>query len=341
MNDAICEFNLKYKDNPQIDHVVDFLSKSPKYKNKKTINFSYEEALFKADEWTKELNKKNKDLKSSGEVENILTFNKGYILVRLIDQESKNWEGLHMGHCVASYKDHEGIYSLRDKSNLPKCTIEITRGYVNQIKGKSNGKIAPEYIEYVLESIKYFNYKINDRDIENVGYIPLSKDIEHSFTNLKIITLNNKQYFYTGNQLKLSVKPIFNNDIFVLIIKIGQSFEYIEKALLDSNVDPSCFENYAIRISSGLGNVELVKMLISNPRVDPSDSKNQAIRGASYYGHTEIVKILLKDPRVDPSDLRNQAMHCASAKGHAEIVKILLKDPRVDSRTLLPLFKTI
>jgi hypothetical protein len=304
MKNAVILYKEKHKDKLHIDHVIDFLSKSPKYKNKKTINFSYEEALLKAGKWTTELNKKNKDLKSSGEVETILTFKKGYRLVRLIDQESKDWEGLNMGHCVSSYKDHEGIYSLRDKYNYPKCTIEIKNNYINQIKGKSNGTVAPKYIEYVLESLKHFDYEIRNRDIENIGYYALSKDIKQSFTNLKIIKLNDKQYFYTENKLKLAEKPIFNTDIFVLMIKLGQSLEYIKEALLDQRVNPSDNNNYAIRWASRNGHLEVVKLLLEDPRVNPADEDNDPIRSSSINGHLEVVKLLLEDPRVAPYEYK-------------------------------------
>ncbi|MCK4501277.1 ankyrin repeat domain-containing protein, partial [Candidatus Babeliales bacterium] len=66
-------------------------------------------------------------------------------------------------------------------------------------------------------------------------------------------------------------------------------------------------------------------------RVNPSDYNNEAIRYASLNGHLEVVKELLKDKRVNPSDYNNEAIRYASLNGHLEVVKELLKDKRVNS----------
>ena len=49
------------------------------------------------------------------------------------------------------------------------------------------------------------------------------------------------------------------------------------------------------------GNLEVVKLLLTDNRVDPSDDDNLAIIWAASRGHHEVVKTLLADNRVDPS----------------------------------------
>tara|TARA_Y100000034_G_C6909981_1_gene423998 strand:+ start:11726 stop:12151 length:426 start_codon:yes stop_codon:yes gene_type:complete len=138
MTEAIKNFKEKHKNKDKIDHVIDFLK--DQYSHKKSINFSYDQALIKANKWTEELNRRNKDLKDSGEVELIHTFENGYKLVKLIDQTSRDWEGLKMSHCVSSYKDEDILYSLRKDSGKPFCTMEVDgEGKLVQISGKANG----------------------------------------------------------------------------------------------------------------------------------------------------------------------------------------------------------
>jgi hypothetical protein len=102
--------------------------------------------------------------------------------------------------------------------------------------------------------------------------------------------------------------------------------------LWDARVDPSGFNNYAVRIASKNGHFEVVKLLLSDAHVDPSDSLSFGFRLASDEGHLEIVKLLLADARVDPSAENNFAVRMATENGHLETVKLLLTDARVDSK---------
>jgi ankyrin repeat protein len=54
--------------------------------------------------------------------------------------------------------------------------------------------------------------------------------------------------------------------------------------------------------------------------VDPSADNNWAIRLASCNGHVEVVRLLLNDNRVNPSELDNYAIRWASHNGHVEVV---------------------
>lgn len=87
-------------------------------------------------------------------------------------------------------------------------------------------------------------------------------------------------------------------------------------------------------------NLEQVKNLLANG-VDPSDYNNEAIKNAAYYGNIEIFKLILADPRVHPtnhgytsleySDTEDEytALGMAAQEGHPEIVELLLADPRM------------
>ena len=112
-----------------------------------------------------------------------------------------------------------------------------------------------------------------------------------------------------------------------ILIQYGFIDEF--KQLLNNGLDPSVDNNYAISMASEHGQLEIVKLLLSDPRVDPSDKDNYDIKMASYNGHLEIVKLLLQDKRVDPSAKDNYAIRFASDFGHLEIVKLLLDDEKV------------
>ena len=100
-------FLKKYKNKPEIDHVKDYLQE---YYLDRPIRFNYQQALNKANIWVASLNSKNKNLKESGRVKTILKLENGFEFVNLLNQTAKDWEGLHMGHCVASYRHSNNIY---------------------------------------------------------------------------------------------------------------------------------------------------------------------------------------------------------------------------------------
>ena len=245
MTEAIEEFRKKYKDKPEIDHVCDFLEAVYPWKNR--FNFSYEQAVEKANEWTKKLNLKNVGLKEAGEVEFITNLDDGFKLVRLLNQTAKDWEGLHMGHCVSHYKKHEGIYSIRDKHNYPKVTFEISGGVLYQLQGHSNKPVTKKYHHLTAKALKYFfKEKIIREDTNGrnemykIQYQYLyRKDLKkaiNSFENIISIEVKNSDYAYMGNKLNLKENPEFSSSLFYMVYISKQCPEYLRQAL-ESDMD--------------------------------------------------------------------------------------------------------
>jgi len=75
----------------------------------------------------------------------------------------------------------------------------------------------------------------------------------------------------------------------------------------------------------------LIEQCLDNG-VDPSLFNNRAIRFASYDGKYDLCLRLLKDPRVDPSALGNEAIWWAYEHNHSNVLKELLKDTRVKNK---------
>ena len=202
------------KTNPEnygeIEHIIDFLSsdKAPKRLRK----MSYEEAKKGADKWVKALTKKgNNIIETDKDVETIIDFKDGFKLVKLVGNSAFIREGFLMSHCVGSYsnKSNCDIYSLRDIKNNPHCTIEVRKSSrsesIQQIKGKGNGSIHPNYIKYIIQSLKYFDIKINTNEMVNLGYITLQdttwKILDKTYKEVSYINFNGDKYFYIYSNL--------------------------------------------------------------------------------------------------------------------------------------------
>ena len=68
----------------------------------------------------------------------------GYRWVRITTADGLRFEGSAMGHCVGrgDYVD-ECVYSLRDRSNAPHCTVsfDVAERVVGQVRGRGNGHV--------------------------------------------------------------------------------------------------------------------------------------------------------------------------------------------------------
>ena len=81
----------------------------------------------------------------------------GWRWVRVTTPEGLDYEGNAMGHCVGrgGYDDGKIIISLRDKHNMPHCTIEWDEDSrsVEQVQGRANGPVVEKYHKSVVSFI--------------------------------------------------------------------------------------------------------------------------------------------------------------------------------------------
>ena len=176
-------------DQGEIEHIIDYLAsdKRPKRLNK----MSYEQAKSNTDKWNKSLIKKgSKIIELESDIEVIKDFGDGFKIVKLIGKNAYEREGFLMRHCLSSYwgLDKE-IYSLRDKDNMPHCTMEKDQ----QIKGKGNGAISPKYIDYIVSFLEDTGMEVGDREMKNLGYVNV-KNIKEKLHKVK-------NSFYRDNYL--------------------------------------------------------------------------------------------------------------------------------------------
>jgi hypothetical protein len=177
----------------EIEHIIDYMiAKNPKLKN-----MTYVQAKNNCDKWLESQIKKGNHIKESkNDIKIILDFKDGFKFVQLIGKNAYEREGFLMSHCVASYYNkNDEIYSLRDKKNMPHCTISKSS---QQIKGKGNGCIDPKYIKYVVEFLKYIGINIRKNEMKNLGYIDIS-DIKDD--NVVFTSLFKEKYFYKNNKI--------------------------------------------------------------------------------------------------------------------------------------------
>lgn len=299
----------------EIEHIIDYLvsEKAPKRLKK----MSFLEAKKNTDKWNKSLVKKGSRIEeSASDVEIIKDFKDGFKIVKLVGENAFKREGFLMRHCVASYfgKDTE-VFLLRDKNNVPHCTMEKDQ----QIKGKGNGSINPKYIKYIVSFLEETGMIVGDSEMKNLGYVNIKRIKEKLHP-----TLNN---FYNDNYLfmeddfigkdkeeflNLSIldfKPLLLETASSLKINfelpklIKASLEYMSSKMEINNYAQNASSgDYAKNASSGYYATEIITGKNSVCATIGKNSKIKAIKGtwitlAEYNnnGECKLVKSALID----------------------------------------------
>ena len=93
----------------------------------------------------------------------------GWQWVRVTSPEGLDYEGNAMGHCVGSggYDTGVTIISLRDKNNMPHCTIEWDEAnrIVRQVQGRANSPVVEKY----HRSVATFINGLEPLAVQNAG----------------------------------------------------------------------------------------------------------------------------------------------------------------------------
>ena len=155
---------------------------------KKTLkglgNMSITQAISMSDVWTAKLAKDTTtdDISTTEEAKEGLEFVVSvgdYAWYKLTTSLCLSREGNRMGHCVGRggyasdvQQGATQLYSLRDKNNRPRATVEVRHDELNQIKGKGNKPPVSKYIQPTLDMLNYLKLPANhigSSDIQRMG----------------------------------------------------------------------------------------------------------------------------------------------------------------------------
>ena len=178
--EPIMDVQLSPRFKMDIEHALGYLKTQ-----ERTERISVPDAIRLGNELIERENKRASD--KEGTVEVLHTFKDGYTWVSLKDKQALSREGKLMGHCVGQeeqgyLKGVQGktleIWSLRDPSNSPHCTVEyLVKGKkVKQIKGKQNKGVIQKYVPYCKSFLQSQKEKgkiesFNLYDLKNLGVL--------------------------------------------------------------------------------------------------------------------------------------------------------------------------
>ncbi len=206
LSTTLNKYLIKNEENQtEIEHIIDFLESDMAPVRLKRM--SYIQAKASTEKWTQLLQKRGATIEETdNDTIPFIQYKSGFKFVQLKSENSFKREGSLMSHCVASYygKKDIKVYSLRDLFNKPHCTIEVVGDdSIEQIKGKGNGSIHPNYITYVVSFLKKLGMDVKSNELKNLGYVNVdevtsgfSDFIKNSFPKAKFKTFNKINYLY-------------------------------------------------------------------------------------------------------------------------------------------------
>ncbi|ORY33222.1 hypothetical protein BCR33DRAFT_521034 [Rhizoclosmatium globosum] len=111
---------------------------------------------------------------------------------------------------------------------------------------------------------------------------------------------------------------------------VGGCLGIVNALLEDNRVDPSLYENRAVRLACSYGNTAIVKRLLEDPRVDATAKNCSALLIPTRNQYWSVIDLLLKVPGMDPTVENNLLLCVACAEGKLDIVEQLLKNSNVN-----------
>lgn len=123
---------------------------------------------------------------------------------------------------------------------------------------------------------------------------------------------------------KYQAIPIISSENLIHKAKIGDE-DSVRILLEHHRVDPSAYDQLAIKLACLNGHVPVVQLLRTDNRVDAS--RPECLYNAALGGHTELVRYLLDHTLVDVSQVSDNFFQTASRLGNSKIVDIFITYP--------------
>jgi len=220
-----------------------------------------------------------------------------------------------------------------------------------KINKRTMGKEFETHLEYIVDDVtdKYDQFKKDILDLvetthkeseeysDEKYYPALDESIKHltgrteQEIRQKLKNLSPKEKLETGAKegivwlVKDAIAAgadVHARDDYALRLASNYGHVEVVQLLLDAGADVHAENDLALRWASGNGHAEVVKLLLG-ARADVHARDDCALRWASYYGNVEVVKLLLAaGANVHADD--DYALRYASGNGHVEVVKLLL-----------------
>ncbi|KAJ3327296.1 hypothetical protein HDU76_012042 [Blyttiomyces sp. JEL0837] len=245
-------------------------------------------------------------------------------------------------------KDVSQLLSVRDAHDSTGRRYQCLPTIVNIILPAAAAKGSIDIIKFVLEmnnfySInQYISYALdhalenNHIDIFNMlSSIPGANPEWHKNSHLASACsagyLNIVKMILDMDDVDAAECEEVVNEAFQLACKGDSDAEGVVKVVLDVNgVDPTAFDNQAIRNAAKRGNYKVVKVLSTVNGIDGGANDNEAIKKACKSGYVMAAKVLLGMESVDPSANDNEALLTTIRRRETKIVKLLVSCDRFD-----------
>jgi ankyrin repeat protein len=200
----------------------------------------------------------------------------------------------------------------------------------------------PELLRQIYD---YTVYDEKEHTLEGAarnGNLPLVKFLvtENQQNLLTDLDPNNVQRFVQEYERACMVASQYGQlEVVKYLVSLGMSqvrldnafvgasmYGYLDvvEVLLEAGANVHAFNDYAVRLASKNGHLDVVKYLVEEHGADVRAQSNNAIKRASENGHLDVVKYLVEECDVDVHASNDWAVRIASGNGHLDVVKYLV-----------------
>ena len=144
-----------------------------------------------------------------------------------------------------------------------------------------------------------------DEVLRDSDTVTVAIELGYQPENRHLVTCCVEGYIETVKLLlqQPGIDPAYENSRPILAASVNDHIDVVRLLLEDGRANPTNIKHDVLIFLIGCNEIEWIKKLLSRRDITLVDSENTLLGFASGLGRIEIMKLLLADPRIDPSNL--------------------------------------
>tara|TARA_Y100000034_G_scaffold134332_1_gene202472 strand:+ start:923 stop:1984 length:1062 start_codon:yes stop_codon:yes gene_type:complete len=219
-------FLQKHKGKENYSLVEEFINSV--YSNKKSINFSYDQAIKKALKWQAS-KKMDRGIK-------IKKLSDGFSLFFLNSKKSLINESIEMNNCLGCIEEENPyIYSIRNDKGKSVVNFEVIDGEIIEFLSKSNSRVKPKYLKYLNEIILDLELSVCLFAAHKAGYVNNLPDFIIKDFNIISHKIGDMDFIFLDDNFSKKGLKYISRRKFILLFSYDPFNNYIDEILNKSN----------------------------------------------------------------------------------------------------------
>ena len=161
-----------------------------------------------------------------------------------------------------------------------------------------------QQVDVISDSRRKHNIFV-DEILQDIGTVEVANELGYQFGSRDLLRCCSLGYTDTVKLLlqQPSVDPAYKGSSSIVYASRSERIEIVRLLLEDGRANPINIKHDVLIFLIARNEIEWIKKLLSRRDIALVDNENVLLGFASGLGHIEIMKLLLADRRIDPSNL--------------------------------------